>query len=171
MMVLDEFDDWPVAWTPLTFGSSTTLYGTTVYEANETISGAVGQMIQIKGLVYSLDNADGRMGIGDGTNAVFHNIALNNFQQLYRHNSATNTGFSGSIGNGGNSFDGSKWTSLLAMIHSSSSVRLRGGWAPGGTTPTDDLVEYVTTSFLTTLTPWVMTGDISQCALKYRVLS
>lgn len=162
------------AWTDLTFGSTSTLYGiATSYAAGQTFAGAAGKRVEIEAYVYKVVDTDGAFGIGDGTNGVYIKSQGDNNVVMYRYSSSTETSITATNAAAPWDYTGVIHILLTLDIHSSGSTRLvavvNGQKIPTAAT-SYSMMDMTTFSLATTLTPFVKTGDISKCYARARLI-
>lgn len=158
------------AWTDLTFGSSTTVYGKTVYTAGQTFAGAAGKRVEVEALVYKTQGSDARLGIGNGTNAVYLTAQGDDNLVPYRYSSSTETVIGSASGsNSANDYTGLYLFRIMLNIHAASNNFLHME-VNDLRFPTTHHSSFTTFDMAVTLTPFITTNDIAKCYARARLI-
>lgn len=155
------------AWVDLTFGSSSSIYGTTAFVAGESFTLAAGQKLEIEAYIYKTINTTAAVWVGNGTNA--HNIVAqsDNNIVLYRRSGGTNTSIGALGANTFRDFTGMFRLDIFLNCSAASSNFVQG---LGNTFPVAQTAASTAFSTVDTLTPALETGDISKCYARARVV-
>lgn len=158
------------AWTTLTFGSSSSAYGKTIYAAAETLAGAAGKRIELEALVYKTQGADARLGIGNGTNAIYFTAQGDDNLVPYRYSSSTET----VLGSASGTSTTNDWTGIYTFkivlnIHAASNNFLHMS-VNDYRFPATQHTNFTTFDMAITLTPFLTTSDITKCYARARLI-
>jgi len=159
----------PDGWLPLTFGSSKTQYGFTIYEANESFEALAYDRIEIEAYVYQT-GGNAALGIGNQTTAQWAVCQSDGNSVQYRRTGGSTSPSDASGRDPDNIFDGLAYFYLQTFIRNGTKVNTQSAlnYSPvtvGGSyaNPVDWRNE--------TLYPFVATSDISKVVARYRILS
>ena len=157
-------------WTDLTFGSTSTIVGSTSYAANETIVAAVGSLIEFEAYVYKTDADTAQAGFVNASGYGFYAAMQSDGNPVaYLYNSGGSSAL-GAVGSDtDNDYTGITKLAVYAIVHAASNNRLRY-MLDDYRLPTIDLYTSASVNLVGTLTPFVMTADISKCYARARVI-
>lgn len=161
---------WPIDFTTHTLaGSTTTPYGFAVYESNEDVTLAAGQMLELQAVIYGASLGGVSLGIGNGTNAIYHSMQGDGSMVLYRNSGGTGTAIATGGGGTGMAYQGARLIEMIMVPHSASRLvaRARHDW---NQVPGNDMANVTAFGLVGTLTPFIVGADSSRVVLKSRVI-
>jgi len=160
---------WPVAWTDLTFGSTSSAYGKTIYAAGQTFDLEADDVFEIRAFTQGTNADDTGVGVGDGTNSVLILSQADGNVVLYRLLGASFTALDAYGIQSTHDYTGPAMLDLRMVMESTSSIPLSGRFnfravrfTGTSTASSIDLIK--------TVTPYIITTDISKCHAQARII-
>lgn len=159
-------------WTDLTFGSSSSAYGATVYTATETFALAAGKTVEVELLLYKLETTGAALYIGDLTNAMFTSIQTDDNLVQYRRNGGADTLIGTASGSfSENNFTGVHRVNMMVMKQAASTLNTRSNVNGLKLPANNSHVSAAVTAFdLSTVNISIITDDIAKCFGRARVI-
>lgn len=159
------------AWTDLTFGSTSTILGTSgSYAAGQTFTPVAEDRVEVEALFHVATGTGFVIGLTDGTNGYYLSLQTDDNLVLYRYNGGSATSLSALGAVAANRWNGFYEVKFILVTESSSSNRLRTMVNDKAFPDSNQLTQNTTFTMLNALTPYIKSDNISRVWARARLI-